>query len=577
MKTFFLFLSLALFLTSCGDKDKKSEAKKQETTPAIQIPKTDKSGPTVALRVSLSQLINTTLRENPNVAEQASFKMAQSSVVIFKLEELVLFLDTKQKIPTPLLLIKASAETLKNLDQNPLLGGFLTKLSDNKYKIKENPALKKGTETFGSYLLKVENEYALLIPEASTISTKNLLKSSAYQQLVNVHHKEDIASLSCIIPDSFDFKLADIVLKEEALANNRIAQQICKLFDGLLDQFKNSVTKMDYFALSFNMGAEKINLSLHQQFRHDAVGLETLASLTGDSQEIDFDFVSDIKDVLASDKLNKSFTYQRGLLQTKLNWLKSDSKTVGRSLGKLVMGSLFSVPDPVATKGKIETAYDVEAAVIHSVTEIKKQLPALLQKAAFPDKPYANSEQLTVHFEKIPGFGFGGNRLEYELLEFSDKSGKNIPLKPADKKYKQYLQSFIWVKFSERQKELQAGKLKIKLTGEIAPLVETFEFHKSDQGKVFKSKSAAVKLVFIDRDAVKILVKGSDNIKLIAYDKSGRVLKKKSVNGFVQNTKANYMGEVERLKVLISGKKEALELITTLCLTPVVLPQAPTD
>ncbi|MCM8532382.1 MAG: hypothetical protein NE330_14560, partial [Lentisphaeraceae bacterium] len=65
--------------------------------------------------------------------------------------------------------------------------------------------------------------------------------------------------------------------------------------------------------------------------------------------------------------------------------------------------------------------------------------------------------------------------------------------------------------------------------------------------------------------------------KLIPYDKNGKVLKKKSINGFSQNTKANYMGEIERLKVVIYGEKSSIEVTTTIDLSPAVLPKEPTD
>lgn len=576
-KISFLIL-LSLVFVSCGEQnnDKKTESAKT-TERKVVIPKIDKRGPFLAVKASIPKLIEIAERENPQVSTEQGFAMLKTAVEHFQVSELAVFLSSGETLPQITILLKANTEKLKNLEQNPMLSQVLIKTAENLYSFKEELIPKDAKDALGPYQLKVEGDYALILPQNSQLTVSGLQASSANEKADVLFQKNKGLAFTCIVADEMAFNLSDLLQANEAIGDNRITNQIGEVFDKLLDQFKDSIEKIDYFTLAFDMSPEMVKLDLEQQFRDHAVGLDTMAALTTDSQEIDFDFVSDIKGVLVEEKLQKKFSYENGVLQGSFSWKKEDSRLVVRKLGGMIMGSLFTVPDPVATEGELELAYETASPEIRDLDKIKKDLPRLVQYAAFPDKFYENSEHMTVHFEEIPGFGFRGNSLKYELLELRDKSGKIIPLKaPEDDRFNT-LQSFIWIKFSERLKTFEPGQVKIKLTSEVAPVVESFEFKKSDKDKVLKSKNAAVKLAYIDRDAVKILVKGSDKIKILAYDKSGRILKKKSVNGFSQNTKANYMGEVDRIQVRIFGDKQKIEVTTTLDLTPTLLPKEPSD
>jgi hypothetical protein len=578
LKKIILLLALSLVFSSCGEKDNVTKEKQGSTAEVVvQIPKIDKKGPFLAAKLSITKAIETMARENPKAESDEKFKMAKATIENFQASEVTLFLSSGEALPQASLLIKANKEKLQNLEQHPLLSAVLIKTEENLYSFKEELIPKEAKDSLGPYQLKIENDYALLIPKGSQLTLSALEGSSAYMKADVLFQKNNSISLTCIIPDRLTFNLSDIILENEAIGENRIAEQICKVFDGLLDQFKESVEKIDYFTLAVNMTPENIQLELEQQFRDNSVGLNTHAALTGDSQEMDFDFVSDMKGILATDKLQKDFTYKTGLLKGSFSWKKEDSQSVLRNLGGLIMGSVFNVPDPVASIGEIEVAYETDTPEISDIAQIKKDLPKLLQNAAFPDKFHGPSEQLTVHFEEIPGFGFRGNSLKYEFVELTDKSGTVIPLKAKEKSSSDTFQSFIWIKFAEKRKEFETGKLKIKLISEVAPVIEKFEFKKGENDKVIKSKHAAIKLAYIDRDAVKILVKGPDKVKVVAYDKAGKVLKKKSVNGFSQNTKANYMGEVERIKILVFGEKQNIEVVTMLDLSPIELAKEPSD
>ena len=61
------------------------------------------------------------------------------------------------------------------------------------------------------------------------------------------------------------------------------------------------------------------------------------------------------------------------------SWKKEDSQSVVRKLGGLLMGSVFSVPDPVASTGEIEIAYGTDTPDIRDIAQIKKDLPSLVQ------------------------------------------------------------------------------------------------------------------------------------------------------------------------------------------------------
>ena len=58
------------------------------------------------------------------------------------------------------------------------------------------------------------------------------------------------------------------------------------------------------------------------------------------------------------------------------------------------------------------------------------------------------------------------------------------------------------------------------------------------------------------------------NNRLIAYDKTGKVLQKKSVNGIISYNKANYMGEIAKVKVVVYGEKQAIDVTFDLNIKP---------
>jgi hypothetical protein len=242
--------------------------------------------------------------------------------------------------------------------------------------------------------------------------------------------------------------------------------------------------------------------------------------------------------------------FKNNKLALEFTWSADDDEAFLAQLSQATVGQLFAQSMQLEpTAGLIDTKYEEAPSLTTAIDTdtLKNSVPEAVKQGIFPGNYFAGNEpQMTLTLDKLDLPNAALSELAYDVLRIETRDGKNV-LRQQEEQFKFKLNPgsqmpghiTLNIQKGTPPEALETAKIRFNLF--LPSALEQFEF-KAGEGR-------------LEKDVAKIEYRGGRDIRLIAYDSTGRALASRESMSSGSSITARFQGVIAKLNVIVVKEK----------------------
>lgn len=445
----------------------------------------------------------------------------------------------------------------------------LKKMPDGSYQVKRDALPKELRNDFPMDLYRIIfwEKGAVILPKSFLPELKQpgiLQQTMVSQMAASINTPDHMVALAFRIPENIQTGWEQKVHDLPGLKQNPQMAMVASMGGGLLARMTAPFEKIEALALAFRfIGENGRGLSYAQRFRKDIDGKKIYERLnSGETDEFDVDgVVLSLIEMFQNPQYQHKATFKKNKLTLAFTWSAEDDEAFLAQLSQATVGQLFArsmqlepTPGPIVTK--YEDAPSMTAAI--DTDTLKKSLPDAVKQGIFPGNYFAGEEpRMTLTLDKLDLPNVALAELTYDVLRIETPDGKNV-LRHQEDQFKFKINPgdatpghiTLNIQKGTPPEALQTAKIRFNLL--LPSVLEQFEFKAGEaNGSLKKINGVHVRLGRLEKDVANIEYRGGKDIKLIAYDRTGRALAARESMGSGFSISARFQGVISKLNVIV--------------------------
>ena len=514
----------------------------------------------------------------------------------------VLLYTSEEHGALPVLTMPHGQEALTEAIDNGPLNAFFVKDGAG-YKINPELAEEEADAKEGipmdQYTLKFVGGSAIFAPEPlhAALAEQQIQPFTAAaageQGLIRI--SQNLVTLAINFPEELDEGLAEEVAGNELGQALPQAEMATELGSTLIDMLFESLDKIESFRVGFVFGGEDgRKLNYLQTFRDVAEGQKIYEAMKAKSLEPGEEVLAGILATMNSEGFTSRSGYKDGKLLLQTSWTQDQDGVIAANVIKVVMGSMMGIgttapteTDIAASEGEIVTEYEnkpIQYGDQSSFEELKSGLAVAAKAKSFAGKywDFGSEPHMSVDLDpmNLPNIGlFKGT---YEVIAVKAPDDTDV-FRPGKQTFNtlsfwnhQSQNLRIPVKKDTPAEQLGTATIKFNLTG--PETVTVFDFDQA--GQSLTRNGITVTLKKMERDVAAVSCKGAKGVKMVGYDKTGRMLRWRESRGGISNHDMRSWGELAKVRVVAEGKESSFSATAEIDLNGgkrYELPEEPAD
>jgi len=552
-------------------------AKEQVTKSATQYHATHLLKPFLNLNINVPLALKSL--EKHIAKEKKNFTYTTTVSVINSLNvkriQLYLFPDSTHTVLPVILVHGSNNKSLETRVKKAVaIKTMLERMPDGSYRLKKEavPSEKQNNYPIDLYRIYFSDKGAVIAPKSLLPELKNteiLQQTRVAQMAASVETSQDLAVFAIRIPETFQDGWEEKIKDLPGLEQNAQMAMMAAMGGGILSQMTKPFEKIEAMALGFRLDGETgRTLSYAQIFRKGVDGAKVYQQLNaGDADDADVDgIVWNLMQVFKDPRYQQQIRFNDNRLALEFSWSETDDKDFFSALSEATIGQLMAQGMQLEpTEGPLTTLYTDEPRLDASVNvdKLKKTIPESFRKSIFPGSyfDFGDNPHMTLNLDTVDIPNGTLAELTYDVLAVRTPDGKDV-MRPEENQFKFKLNpgsttpGHITLNIKKGTPAKALGKAKIRFLLFLPSVLEQLEFNVGDaKGSVKKTNGIHVKLGRLEKDVAKVQFRGGKDVRLFAYDKTGRALASQESMSSASSVSTRFQGVIDRLKVVVVKEK----------------------
>jgi DNA-directed RNA polymerase subunit RPC12/RpoP len=444
----------------------------------------------------------------------------------------------------------------------------LEHMPDGSYRLKKEamPAEMQNDFPIDLYRILFWKKGVVIAPKSFLPELENpeiLQQTMVAQMAAAIETPQNLGSLAIRIPENFKAGWEKKIQDLPGLKDNPQITMAAAMGGGILAKMTEPFEKIEALAFGFQLKEDgPRTLSYAQLFRKGVNGAEIYQELNARDQD-DFDVdgtVLNLIELFQNPRYQQTIEFKENKLALKFTWSATDDEAFISELSQATIGHLFAQGMQLEpSEGPITTNYTDEPVLTASVNvdRLKQSIPETVKQRIFPGNYWESGDDpqmtLTLDTVDIPNAALA--ELTYDVLSVKTSGGKDVMRRVEDQfKFKINPGSTTPAQITLNiQKGATAlGTAKIRFNLFLPSVLEQIEFKSGEAiGNQKSINGADVKLGRLERDVAKVEYRGARDIRLFAYDKTGRALASQETMSSSSSVSARFQGVIAKIKVVV--------------------------
>jgi hypothetical protein len=446
---------------------------------------------------------------------------------------------------------------------------MLERMPDGYYRLKKEavPAEKQKDYPIDLYRIHFSDQRAVIAPKSLLPELKNieiLQQTQVAQMAASVETSQDLAVLAIRIPEHFQDGWEKKIKDLPGLKQNPQMAMMAAMGGGILSRMTELFEKIEAMALGFRFNGDSgRTLSYAQIFRKGVDGARIHQQLNaGDADDADIDgIVWNLMEVFKDPRYQQQIRFNDNRLAVEFSWSETDDKDFFSALSEATIGQLMSQSMQLEpTEGPIITQYTDEPQLVASVNadKLKKTVPESVRKSIFPGNyfDFGDNPHMTLDMDTVDIPNAALAELTYDVLAISTPDGKDVIRREDQFKNKinpgSITPEHITLNIQKGTPADALRKAKIRFHLFLPSMLEQLEFKAGEAyGSLKKTSGIYVKLDRLEKDVAQVKFRGGKDVRLFAYDKTGRALASRESMSTSSSVSTRFQGVIDKLKVVV--------------------------
>ena len=550
-----------------GSSEKDQDPNKETQFQTANLPK-----PFLNLDINLPLALEALERRIPNEKKDANYANAVSAINSLDAKRLQIYLypDPKHTVLPVAVLHSSEPNRLETKIKKAIaIHTILEHMPDGSYRLKNEaiPAKMQKDFPIDIYRVLFWKNGAVIAPKSflpGLENPENLNQTLVAQMAAAIETPQNLGSLAIRIPENLKAGWEDKIQDLPGIKDNLQIAMAAAMGSGILAKMTGPFEKIEALALGFRLDEDgPRTLSYVQRFRNGVDGERIYQELnSGDKHDLNADgIVLNLIELIQNPRYQQTIEFEENKLALEFTWSAADDKAFISELSQATIGQLFAQGMQLEpTEGSITTNYTDESVLTASVNvdKLKKSIPETVKQRIFPgnywdagDDPHMT---LTLDPVDIPNAGLA--ELTFDVLSVKTSGGKEVMRRVEDQfKFKinpgSTTPGHITLNIQKGTPATALSTARIRFNLLLPSALEQIDFKSEEAvGDQKNINGVVVKLDRLERDVAKIEYRGAEDIRLFAYDRTGRALAShESVSGS-SSVAARFQGVIAKLKVV---------------------------